>query len=278
MATVPQIKAFLVARWRHFVSELILERPIAALFWKRLLLVTFWQYLHKVGTNVAYYLHRPGPALYDTGFELVPKLAPEYRFLSEIVFLCLFVSGLGVCVSPLFIKQTPHPGTKRLYAVICLLRFFTVASVAQTLRVISFLATLLPGPAPHCQPGSKEYMPPEGIEIFTRLDALKGCGDLIFSSHTIFVTICVLSVQKYVTSPEPWARVFRGSMWALLAAMFVLVIAARKHYTVDVVIALYVTPLLWYVIDREFPDYDPENDEETKGAYAGLSMHDDLSV
>lgn len=230
----------------HLLSQWRVEFPLITEHWRRLLLVAVWQYVHKVGTNIAYYLHRPGPLLYDLGFEALPELGPQWQFLSETVFLVLFISGLGTCVSPLFMRfDRPRSAT------VMLMRFFTCASVAQTLRVASFLSTLLPGPNYHCRPGSPEYNPPTPLEIFTRLDALKGCGDLIFSSHTIFTTLCCLTVQKYTNGAS-----VKRLMWVLLFVMGLLVIAARKHYSVDVVVAWYTTPLVWFFLDKTLPDPD----------------------
>jgi hypothetical protein len=215
--------------------------------------------LCQVGTNIAYFLHRPGPLLFDLGFELLPEIGPEWQFLSEICFVVLFVSGLGTCLSPLVVRySTPR------YATLMLMRFFTAASVAQTLRVASFLSTLLPGPNYHCRVGSPEYNPPRLLEIFTRLDALKGCGDLIFSSHTIFTTLCVLTVGKYAGH-----RALRNVLAALLIVLVVLVICARKHYTVDCVIALYVTPLVWHYLDTVHPDDVPQ-DAPQSAAFAAV--------
>jgi len=38
------------------------------------------------------------------------------------------------------------------------------------------------------------------VDIFFRIDAFKGCGDLIFSSHTLLAMTTALSFNKYSTS------------------------------------------------------------------------------
>ncbi len=58
---------------RHFRTQALgVELPLVRKHWRRLLLVAVWQYVHKVGTNIVYYLHVPGPLLNDTGFAYTP--------------------------------------------------------------------------------------------------------------------------------------------------------------------------------------------------------------
>ena len=96
--------------------------------------------------------------------------------------------------------------------------------------------TLLPGPAPHCRPGSPDYAPQNIKAIFVNQGTMFGhalnCGDLIFSGHTGFlVTVMLLSDELWKTN-RPLVR------WAWrLFTLFVLVLfsvfclAARKHYS-----------------------------------------------
>eukprot|EP00479_Gromia_sphaerica_P001660 TRINITY_DN11908_c0_g1_i1.p1 TRINITY_DN11908_c0_g1~~TRINITY_DN11908_c0_g1_i1.p1 ORF type:complete len:80 (+),score=5.98 TRINITY_DN11908_c0_g1_i1:130-369(+) len=49
-------------------------------------------------------------------------------------------------------------------------------------------------------------------------------------------------------------RFFKGLMWISVCVLSVLVIAARHHYTVDVVIAWYTVPMVWYLYLYHYPD------------------------
>ncbi len=40
--------------------------------------------------------------------------------------------------------------------------------------------------------------------------------------------------------------------WVAVTLMSVLIVASRKHYTVDVVIAWYVVPLVYWTLQRHF--------------------------
>ena len=51
----------------------------------------------------------------------------------------------------------------------------------------------------------------------------------------------------HVDSPDVCCRsVFRPLVWILVATQGLTILMARNHYTMDVVIASYVTPLLWH--------------------------------
>jgi len=159
-----------------------------------------------------------------------------------VTFIAVFA------VSTLFINYE-----RPKYLIIMAWRFVTVLSLAQCLRVITFLSTSLPGPNYHCRPGSKEYHPPTTLgEMLSRSDPFHGCGDLVFSSHTIFVLLFVLLYRKYGEGN------FVKNFLVVLAVVFgCFVISARKHYTVDIVVAMYTVPLLWQVHCLYFPDFIP---------------------
>ncbi|MES1922096.1 hypothetical protein MHBO_003612 [Bonamia ostreae] len=90
------------------------------------------------------------------------------------------------------------------------------------------------------------------------MDFFTGCGDLIFSSHTLIVLNIALTVRHYSESKA--VKIF---VWALVIMLVPLIIAGRHHYTVDVVIASYVVPLVWNFIlsfnDPKFPVLSSDN-------------------
>mmetsp|Transcript_8588 Transcript_8588/g.13476 ORF Transcript_8588/g.13476 Transcript_8588/m.13476 type:complete len:195 (+) Transcript_8588:222-806(+) len=161
-------------------------------------------------------------------------------------FICLF-STIGYALSPFFYQR------RNLYFVLMFSRFAATLVLAQTLRIGCFLATTLPGPNYHCRPNSQEYSPPKTLwDIFGRQDAFFGCGDLVFSSHTIFVVLCALVWHKYC--PFKWVR---RIVWSLVFFFGLLVVAARKHYSLDIMVAWYTVPLIWMAYDHYFPDKLP---------------------
>jgi len=225
-------------------------------YWHIMLIGGIFQYVHSVATNVAYYMHVPREPLNDIGFAMLPAFTPQQQVISEIIFFLMFGSTiLFVVVYPWFDLSRRHLGAaKRLYSTMMLARFLAVCALAQALRIVTFLVTSLPGPNYHCRPDSKNYNPPRGMwDIFTTQDPFTHCGDLIFSSHTIFVILCVATWTKYANLS--W--VHRWLMYLFPPFFGLFVVAARKHYSVDIVVAMYVVPLVWTVYDTKFPDKLP---------------------
>ena len=96
--------------------------------------------------------------------------------------------------------------------------------------------TLLPGPAPHCRPGTPNYAPESIKNIFINQGTMLGhalnCGDLIFSGHTGFlVTIMLLSEEMWKTSKPTVRWCWRGFTLTTLLLFSVFCLSARKHYS-----------------------------------------------
>lgn len=232
----------------HFKTQFWQEFALFKVYWKRLIFNGLFQFVHQWFHNLVYILHERRPALRDMGFELIPALPKGARSLSEAWFFTLFLSAFVMCATPLFIRQ--RPGEKRRYGIVMLSRFVVCLTVAIALRIVCFMVTILPAPAPHCQPGSADYDPPSSAsEVLLEIEALKGCGDLLFSSHTVMAVLSACLITRY--APWVWAKVF---MWINILVFGYLVVAARKHYTVDVWVAWYTTPMVFLLSEIYLPD------------------------
>ncbi|KAG5404451.1 hypothetical protein IGI04_010570 [Brassica rapa subsp. trilocularis] len=207
--------------WRRFCSEITTEIGLLADNWKYLLAGLICQYIHGLAAKGVHYIHRPGPTLQDLGFFLLPELGQERSYISETVFTSVFLSFFLAC---------------------------------QFLRVITFYSTQLPGPNYHCREGSKvarlpwPKSPLEILEINPH-GVMYGCGDLIFSSHMIFTLVFVLTYHKYGTK-----RFIKLFGWLTAFVQSLLIIASRKHYTVDVVVAWYTVNLVVFYLDKKLPE------------------------
>ncbi|KAL0592067.1 hypothetical protein ABG067_000720 [Albugo candida] len=71
----------------------------------------------------------------------------------------------------------------------------------------------------------------------------------MFSSHTIYTLSLILSVCK--NWPHPLLIGFMISVQVVIAF---LIVAARKHYSIDVFTALYVVPMIWFLLDAYMHD------------------------
>eukprot|EP00041_Stephanoeca_diplocostata_P009913 m.156787 g.156787 ORF g.156787 m.156787 type:complete len:134 (-) comp17949_c0_seq14:27-428(-) len=97
-------------------------------------------------------------------------------------------------------------------------------------------------------------------DIIFRMDSSTGCGDMIFSGHITFATLVCCALIDYL--PELGVSSVGRHLWTALCTLVVLgqatiIIAARKHYTVDLVTGIYVSVLVYYFVASYFPDQDP---------------------
>ncbi|PKA48631.1 Phosphatidylinositol:ceramide inositolphosphotransferase [Apostasia shenzhenica] len=180
------------------------------------------------------------------------ELGMEKGYFSETLFTVIFVSFVLWTFNP-FIYQL-----KRFYTVVLWIRVLACLVICQILRIITFYSTILPGPNYHCREGSPlARLPPPG-SIFEVLfinfprGIFYGCGDLIFSSHMIFTLVFVRTYHKYGSK-----RFIKFIAWLMTVVQSLLIVASRKHYTVDVVVAWYTVNLVVSIVDTklsEMPD------------------------
>ncbi|KAJ8428922.1 hypothetical protein Cgig2_024887 [Carnegiea gigantea] len=224
--------------WKRFCAEVSTEINLLAENWKYILGGVIFQYIHGLAARGVHYIHRPGPTLQDAGFFLLPELGQDKAYISETVFSSIFIS---------FVLWTFHPfilKSKRIYTV-----------VSQMLRIITFYSTQLPGPNYHCREGSRlaTLPPPQSVLEVLLINfprgVLYGCGDLIFSSHMIFSLVFIRTYQKYGTK-----RWIKQLGWLLAVVQSLLIIASRKHYTVDIVVAWYTVNLVVFFVDKKLPE------------------------
>ncbi|XP_015873922.2 phosphatidylinositol:ceramide inositolphosphotransferase 1 [Ziziphus jujuba] len=235
--------------WRKISTELFVEISLLAENWKYLLAGIFFQYLHGLAAHGIHYLHRPGPTLQDAGFFFLPELGKQRAYMSESLFSTIFCS---------FALWTFHPfifQSKKIYTVLVWCRVLAFLVACQSLRIITFYSTHLPGPNYHCREGSKlaRLPPPQSVLEVLLINfprgVIYGCGDLIFSSHMIFTLVFVRTYQIYGSK-----RCIKQFGWVLAVIQSLLIIASRKHYTVDVVVAWYTVNLVVFFLDKRLPE------------------------
>ncbi|KAG3106846.1 hypothetical protein PC121_g108 [Phytophthora cactorum] len=273
-------------RWQlrdkeNFVNYVKIELQLLAKEWKIILPCVFMQYAHAIFHNLAYYIQahylstEQRFTLHDLGYELMGELTGFAADLSDIlVFATIFAPAIALVLTiPLFRQE---PGRPR-YLVIVLKRCLLQISICLVFRCISFLVTALPGPADHCElkfndaclaanpddpvpcvVPNPDFNAPSIGELFTRLDSLNGCGDLMFSSHTIYTVSFILTVWKY------WPNKYGITiMVCVQITIAFLIVASRKHYTLDVFSALYIVPLFWLTLEAYHKDINNKDSEVT---------------
>ncbi|CAJ1417792.1 unnamed protein product [Effrenium voratum] len=189
--------------------------------------------------------------------------------LSDVVAGSAIVIFLLVCVLPLVIS---FHGKKRPYIAAMALRTVRALFLVHFLRVPTYLATTIPGAAPHCQSvrwsGGQDRGGWEENQrhLQTVWDLLvdtynwthdSNCGDLIFSGHAVTTATLLVASCHYAGQMLP-ARMSKVVNWAALITLLLqvfLIVTVHNHYTVDVLIASYLAPLnfwsLLYLLPEE---------------------------
>ncbi|XP_061376354.1 phosphatidylinositol:ceramide inositolphosphotransferase 1-like isoform X1 [Gastrolobium bilobum] len=235
--------------WKRICAETTTELNLLADNWKYLLAGLVFQYIHGLAARGVHYLHRPGPILQDVGFFFLPELGRDKAYISETLFTIIFISFVLWTFHPFILKG------RKIYTVLIWCRVLAFLVASQVLRIITFYSTQLPGPNYHCREGSKLATLPRPDSAFEVLfinfprGIVYGCGDLIFSSHMIFTLVFVRTYQKYGAR-----RIIKQLGWLLAVIQSLLIVASRKHYTVDIVVAWYTVNLLVYFIDKKLPE------------------------
>jgi len=70
------------------------------------------------------------------------------------------------------------------------------------------------------------------------------CGDFIFSGHTMILILCYLIIVEY-TPVRLW--LLHWLLWLVAMSGVSMLMVSRGHYTIDVIIAYFVTTRLWYM-------------------------------
>jgi shingomyelin synthase len=190
----------------------------------------------------------------DIGHDILPYSGDAYFSIPDrIVDICLiaFVALLII-----------HP--KRFLII---RRTSVNMSLLYILRSVTVLVTSLPDASPACQaqfidPVAGAYKrQPMFPRVFLRAAKLMEapgkhitCGDMIFSGHGCAMMICALTYSQYFRK-----EAFKASGWkiellckagrymvtTIVAFGLLSIIATRLHYTLDVVIAIYLSYRVW---------------------------------
>ncbi|KAG2429220.1 hypothetical protein HXX76_010990 [Chlamydomonas incerta] len=242
--------------WRRIRLEVVVEWPLLKQRWKILLFGLVMQYVHGIFTQLAHRMHQPQEEpLHDVGFDLTPELGADQHWVSETIFGIAFATFVLWTFTP-FVTQR-----KRFYTAVMWSRLLMVLVVCQALRIVTFSVTQLPGPSFHCrasEPTARREWPSHWtghVYIDVGRQMSKSCGDLIFSSHTTFMLTGILAYNEYGS-----LAFMKALSWLLGVIISILIVASRKHYTVDIVIAWYTVPLVFYTMYRRWTTRRPMSD------------------
>jgi hypothetical protein len=154
--------AFILRSRENIIIHLLMEMKMLRTDLVFILFVTFYQFFHSSVTNLAYWQHAQLTAanrvpLRDVAFDLLPPLDGDLWIVSEYILYGILTVAISCIVSNLVVKwKAPHG--RPIYCVQILRRLGMTWIVCQTLRMISFLVTTLPGASRQCR-----YAVPEGL-------------------------------------------------------------------------------------------------------------------
>ncbi|XP_060749538.1 phosphatidylcholine:ceramide cholinephosphotransferase 2 [Tachysurus vachellii] len=179
------------------------------------------------------------PPLPDKFFDYVPRV--EWAFtVTEVIGIVL---TLVWTTQWLCLKHKSIIGR----------RFFFLIGILYLYRIFTMYITTLPVPSTHMNCAPKLYDDSVG-KLYRIFQLLSGgglsitgshmmCGDFLYSGHTVILTLTYLFISEYSPRWMWWYHLICGFL-SLMGAVFILV--AHEHYSVDVVVAYFVTSRLFY--------------------------------
>lgn len=153
----------------------------------------------------------------------------QHRSLTSIAELCMNI----------FLILTIFCILLRRDALKLYFRISICMSITYFLRMSIIIITNFPSPNVECEKIVSNF--------FTRF-TYNRCGDLMFSGHTLIVSLCVLVWHSYDIFKGIVLRVI-SRLVAYVLGIFILIniLVARNHYTVDVILGVYVTGFVWVI-------------------------------
>ncbi|XP_056147514.1 phosphatidylcholine:ceramide cholinephosphotransferase 1 [Lampris incognitus] len=134
-------------------------------------------------------------------------------------------------------------------------RFFFIVGTLYLYRCVTMYITTLPVPGMHfkCSPKLLGNWEAQMRRIMKMIAggglSITGshtmCGDYLYSGHTVMLTLTYLFIKEYSPKRFWWYHWF---CWTLSAVGIFCILLAHDHYTVDVVVAYFITTRLfwWY--------------------------------
>ncbi|XP_056153231.1 phosphatidylcholine:ceramide cholinephosphotransferase 1-like isoform X1 [Lampris incognitus] len=134
-------------------------------------------------------------------------------------------------------------------------RFFFIVGTLYLYRCLTMYITTLPVPGMHfkCSP---KVLGDYASQMRRVLKMIAGggltitgshhmCGDYLYSGHTVMLTLTYLFIREYSPKRFWW---YHWLCWLLCAVGLFCILLAHDHYSIDVVVAYYITTRLfwWY--------------------------------
>jgi len=171
---------------------------------------------------------------------------PYRRWALDVSEILIMLATLAAAFLVLFHK----------YRFILIRRICVIVGLLYGYRAVTMVVTVLPSANPeyHCDNQLNHTI--SSSEVLHRVvKILSGfglsingqhvyCGDFIFSGHTMILVLCYLIIVEYTPGK---LVLLHWLLWSVAIFGVVMLMLAKGHYSIDVIIAYYVTTRLWYI-------------------------------
>ncbi|XP_061889604.1 phosphatidylcholine:ceramide cholinephosphotransferase 2 [Entelurus aequoreus] len=216
-------------------------------WWKTMLLFFYAAFSLVMTTVVITVVHERVPPK-----ENIPPLPDTFfEYIDRVKWAFTVTEVNGIVLVTIWFIQLFFLNYK---SIVCRRYFFLVGTL-YFYRCITMYITILPVPGMHMSCAPKLYG--DSYAKFQRiLRLISGaglsitkshimCGDFLFSGHTVMLTLTYLFIKEYSPRSFWWYHLM---CWLLSAVGVVCILVAHEHYSVDVVVAYFITTRLfwWY--------------------------------
>ncbi|KAI8579441.1 hypothetical protein K450DRAFT_242183 [Umbelopsis ramanniana AG] len=214
-------------------------------------------------SDIRYSYVYPGktPALQDLLFDALPYVSNVQlvNYLLETTIICTVI-GLAL--------QSPDWTTRWTI----LRRWCFIMGWLYLFRSITIVVTTLPSPLRDgCIPPTLSISGSVGQRFGAFFETVAGndqsCGDNIFSGHTCVMASCALAWRIHARAN----RILGWLLYLIAAAGILMIIFTHYHYTIDVLLALFIVYVSWYIYMRCIRD-------ATMHYVLGHELHTEMSV
>ncbi|KAF8955012.1 hypothetical protein BGZ46_002774 [Entomortierella lignicola] len=168
--------------------------------------------------------------LKDRGFDIFPALKSDTSANTFVMTSIVFTVIGMFLICPTWTARA-----------IVVRRVFWVVGALSAYRALTLSVTTMPTPKENCVPATATgFGPMFWIALQMIPGTVEACTDDIFSGHTVFMVTCAIQWRLYCKSK--WVT-YLSYIYITVGLYFV--IATRLHYTVDVVLAVFITYTAW---------------------------------
>lgn len=200
-------------------------------------------------------------------FEIMLLHLPEL-YSAESIFLIFL----------LFFVAAGRRGEMCAFAVLA--RIGRVIAVVRLFRVLCYTSTVMPSQVQNCFVNryDETYTTSEHwIEALTNWRTGGGCNDLIFSGHSVVLTLSALVYQDYAAAAGCVKRNWLGwFMWCRVFHAGLRIVYGQFHMTVDILVGCSMTVMAWRLTPEPMTDVETYHPEHDGSGQAVRPSHDDM--